>query len=671
MAATYTLGVDVGTTCVTAAVARRAHDGSATVAHVPIGRRSDHMPALAFVAEGGDVHFGEVAARRGRLEPERLIREARRSVGDDVPLLVGGYQIPAEQLFARTVASVVEAVTAHEQAAPAGIGVTYPATWGPHRLGLVRSALAGVGLDSIELIAEPQAAAHQLEAEDPFDSGQVLVVYDLGGATFESAVLRKEPEGTWTILGTAQEICDLGGADFDDVVLRHVLASAGLDELDQGVEDVRRDLTQLRRECIDAKEALSVDPDVTIPVIVSGGHTTVRLTRSEFEDMIEEAIDRTCDVLDDTMDGAGVSVEEVEAILLTGGAARTPRVAQRLSELFDRPIEADVDPQTVIALGAARAALVRLEESAGAPAGALALREPEPTEVARPDGDGATAADDGSGDVPHGDLALAAAVGASSARPKWSLMRSMGTMAAVAAVMVGGSLSVSLTGMLRDVEDDERVSARGVAASDRTLTEALRGGAAAPSSDPFGLASTLGGPAGVSEQALAAALPGSASTAPLLAGASAVGAATPVKASATATGTTTTTTNTLAGTTTVAAPATTPTVKASATATGTTTTKPSTPASTPPPAQTQAPSPVTQNPTTQAPPPVTQNPTTQAPPPVTQNPTTEAPPPVTEAPPAEQPAPPAEQPAPPPQSEAPAPASASTPTPELAPELTP
>jgi len=119
---------------------------------------------------------------------------------------------------------------------------------------------------------------------------------------------------------------------------------------------LRMALASLRRECVDAKESLSFDGEAVVPVLVGDGHGAVRLTRAEFEDMIEPEIERTVEVLEIALEQSGLTADDLDAILLTGGTSRIPRVAQLLSERFDRPIAVDADPKAIIALGAARTA---------------------------------------------------------------------------------------------------------------------------------------------------------------------------------------------------------------------------------------------------------------------------------------------------------------------------
>ncbi|MEI3865797.1 Hsp70 family protein [Microbacterium sp. CCNWLW134] len=365
--ATYFLGIDVGTTRIAAATARTAPDGSIVAAPFPLGRRNDSAATVVFVADDGELLIGDAAERRGITQPERLVREFKRSIGDDVPVVAGGRSIPAEKLWAHTVAAVVDAVVEREGSRPAAVMLTHPTAWGPHRIGLILSALDKLGVKDVHLITEPEAAARHYESGRVMAAGQALAVYDLGGGTFDSVILRKSADGSFAPVGIPVGIDNLGGADFDDAVFRHVLRSSGVAEADlnDADPDIRLALAQLRRECVEAKEALSFDSDVTVPVLLPSGATSVRLTRQEFEEMIDGSIERTIDTLEDGLDSAGLEPEALESVLLIGGSSRIPLVAERLSERLDRPIAIDADPKSSIALGAARALVpVTAEESA-------------------------------------------------------------------------------------------------------------------------------------------------------------------------------------------------------------------------------------------------------------------------------------------------------------------
>lgn len=355
MTSSFFLAVDVGTSRTAAATVRTAADGTITTTPFPLGRHADSAPSVVFVADG-ELLFGDAAARRGIAVPERLIREFKRRIGDETPILAGDRRFTPEQLYALTVAWVIDTVTEREGRRPDEVSVTVPVTWGEHRSGLVRSALARAGWREVRLISEPEAAARHYEAGSPLSPGALLGVYDLGGGTFDAVVLRKREDGGVEVVGEAAGLDAFGGSDFDDLVMNHAIAAAGLTSKTlAAAAGSRVALAALRRECVEAKEALSFDGETVIPVLFGDGRTTVRLTRSEFEDMIEDGVGRTLDVVSGVLSSAGLDPDDVEAILLTGGSSRIPRIAQLLSERFDRPVAVDADPKAIIAMGAARA----------------------------------------------------------------------------------------------------------------------------------------------------------------------------------------------------------------------------------------------------------------------------------------------------------------------------
>lgn len=359
MGTPYFLAIDVGTSRTAAATARSAPDGTLVAAPLPLGRNADSTPTTVFVSDSG-LLFGDAAERRGTAQPERLVREFKRRIGDDVPIVAADRRFSPQDLFALVVGWVIGTAVEREGQHPAGIAVSVPVTWGEYRTRLVQDSIGRLGWNDVHVITEPEAAARHYESTHPLDSGRALAVYDFGGGTFDTVILQKSRDGHVDFVGAPVGISDLGGADFDDIVLRHTVRTAGLPAATMAAAatdpGLRMALASLRRECVEAKESLSFDGEAVVPVLVGDGHGAVRLTRAEFEDMIEPEIERTIEVLETALEQSGLTADDLDAILLTGGTSRIPRVAQLLSERFDRPIAIDADPKAIIALGAARVA---------------------------------------------------------------------------------------------------------------------------------------------------------------------------------------------------------------------------------------------------------------------------------------------------------------------------
>ena len=251
-----------------------------------------------------------------------------------------------DELAARFLAKLVDDVARREGGVAARVAVTHPASFGPHRMGALHAALAEQGLGSAMLVAEPVAAATGYAAGARVEPGATVGVYDLGGGRCDATVLRRERDG-FTIVGAPEGVENFGGSDLDEVVLAHVREALGpaWEELDPADPDVLAAVADLRRAVVAAKEALSHDTEVLVPVALPGVRTQVRLGRAEFEEMIRPALAETAEAMRRALDGAGTSPADLAALVLVGGSSRIPLVPQLLSEEFGRDVTVAPDPR--------------------------------------------------------------------------------------------------------------------------------------------------------------------------------------------------------------------------------------------------------------------------------------------------------------------------------------
>ncbi|MFI7673629.1 Hsp70 family protein [Actinophytocola sp. NPDC049390] len=358
----YALGIDLGTTYTAAAVWR---DGRAEI--VSLGDRTAAIPSVVLLRQDETFLTGEAANRRGLTEPNRVAREFKRRVGDTTPIMLGGTPHSAESLMSRLLRAAVDEVVKREGGPPARVCVSHPANWGPYKIDLLGQAVRMADLPSVLFTTEPEAAATHYAQEQRLGVGAVVAVYDLGGGTFDAAVLRRTATG-FTILGKPEGIERLGGIDFDAAVFNHVRTALGgkLDDLDEDDPAAIAAVARLREECVQAKEALSADTDTTIPVLLPSVTTDVRLTRGEFESMVRPALHGSIEALRRAVRSAGCTPEQLHSVLLVGGSSRMPIVGQLVSAELGRPVAVDTHPKHAVALGAAwRAGLAWR----GAPAG--------------------------------------------------------------------------------------------------------------------------------------------------------------------------------------------------------------------------------------------------------------------------------------------------------------
>ena len=404
----YALGIDLGTTYTCAAVA----GGGGPPRVVQLSGTSQTIPSVVSIADGS-VLAGEAAERRLVSHPADTAREFKRRFGDPAPIVLAGRTYGAEVLTGHLVAEVIERVTRAEGESPTTVAIAHPASWGPFRLDLLRDAARQAGIDDLVLVPEPVAAA--VANRDRVDQGSLVAVYDLGGGTFDAAVVRAD--GDWEVVGTPEGVERLGGIDFDQAILSHV--DATLDgqvfSLDSADADARSALMQLRAECQAAKEHLSQDTDVDISVSLPTLRTSVRLTRSEFESMVRPRLADSLAVFDRVVSSAASSWDDVSAVLLVGGSSNIPVVNQLVAEHTGRPVTTATNPHLAIALGTAAIAAEHGSATA-APSGVA----PAPVAAAVGPDSGESAGDD-----------------APSGRPRRTGVIVAGAVAALAAVVAG------------------------------------------------------------------------------------------------------------------------------------------------------------------------------------------------------------------------------------------
>jgi actin-like ATPase involved in cell morphogenesis len=354
----YGLGIDVGTTFTAAATIRDGHvEAFLHDTSEPV------IPSVVF-ASGEEILYGGQAERRGAAQPDGLAREFKRRVGDPVPIVLSGTPYHAHRLIALVANWVVERVRTQLDAPPTGIAVTHPANWTKYQLELLQKGLDGVGLDAAHLISEPAAAAWDYANTTRLEAGALVLVYDLGGGTFDVALLRLEEDRFEHAVEPAG-IERLGGIDFDESVFQfalHTVPSATLERA-RHLSEGRAHLAILRRVCVAAKESLSSNQTADIPIVLPGHTSSARLTRREFEQRIRPMVLQTLELVSRVLERAQIRPEALDAALLIGGSSRVPLVPQMLSEHLGIPVRVDAHPKLVVAKGAARRAAERNDGS--------------------------------------------------------------------------------------------------------------------------------------------------------------------------------------------------------------------------------------------------------------------------------------------------------------------
>lgn len=379
----WILGIDFGTTATAAATANGQLD-------VVVVDGSPRVASTVVADDDGTLLTGTAAERQAVVAPERAERTPKRRMGDRLILLGDQALAPVDAVAAVLRVVVDEALRRHGGEPPDVVVLTHPVTWAKERLDVLREAAARAGLDHVQLVAEPIAAATQL-ADGRVQEGEHVAVYDLGGGTFDTAVLRLV-DGSFALVGLPGGDDRLGGEYFDERLYQHVgerLAAEDPSAWDQLRTSTDRPWTRanatLRSEVRQAKEALSslAEAAVYIPAPVD---REIRVTRAELESLLAPDIERTVEELERTVTAAGLRLEDLAAVYLTGGSSRIPLVTRLVGQRAGRVPSTWGDPKAVVALGAAATGrrlagespvvLERPREAIAPPAPATSARRP-------------------------------------------------------------------------------------------------------------------------------------------------------------------------------------------------------------------------------------------------------------------------------------------------------
>ncbi len=347
----YQLGVDLGTTYTAAAVGRGGRVEACT-----LGSMSPVVPSVILLRADGEVLVGEPAVRRGTAEPTRVAREFKRRLGDPTPLVLGGTPYGAEALMGHLLKAVVKTVTDREGSPPDRVVLTHPANYGPYKQDMMREVarLAGLDLDQVTFLTEPQAAAISYASRNRVEPGEVVAVYDFGGGTFDAALVQRTDDG-FALIGRPEGMERFGGIDIDAALLAFVDDRLGgrLTALHPDDPAVQSAMLRLKDDCRNAKEALSGDTDTTIQVSAPGLAESVRITRDDLEAMIRPRLGETVDAVRRAVASAEIDMARVSKVLLVGGSSQIPLVAETIRTVTGRPVAIDAHPKFSICLGAA------------------------------------------------------------------------------------------------------------------------------------------------------------------------------------------------------------------------------------------------------------------------------------------------------------------------------
>ncbi len=343
------VGIDLGTTNSELALYRH---GRSEILADEQGRKI--LPSVVGLTETGEILVGEEARNQLLLYPDRTVRSIKRRMGHAETVRMAGKEYTPQEISAIILKRLKEIAEARLGHAVRKAVITVPAYFSDTQRQATREAGEIAGLEVMRIINEPTAAALVYEAGQ--HEGKRILVYDLGGGTFDVSVVRIE-EGVVEVISSHGNN-HLGGDDFDQKFVAHILEHLKLGQA-VDVSDQPRAMARIFRAAEAAKRHLSDHPFARIEeeylTEVEGKpvHLSMELARDEYEAMIAPYVQETLQAVHTALRSAELTASQVEKILLVGGATRTPMIRRRLAEVFGHEPRGEVDADLCVALGAA------------------------------------------------------------------------------------------------------------------------------------------------------------------------------------------------------------------------------------------------------------------------------------------------------------------------------
>ena len=342
------IGIDLGTTNSEVAIIA---DGAPRI----VGAGDDAiLPSCVGLDESGAIVVGHQARNQYAVAPERTVRSVKRLMGSDERVPMGPETYSPQEISAFILKALKERAAGALGRPVRKAVITVPAYFTDAQRQATREAGRIAGLEVARIINEPTAAALAYHGGD--HGQRKILVYDLGGGTFDVSVVKIEG-GVVEVLATSGDN-HLGGDDFDAIILDRINTHLETDTGLAGARDDRLLQARLRRTAEQAKVDLSGQPHVLVEedhvgtVAGAGKHLSWEWSRTDFEGAIEEMLGRTMRAVTTALDDAAVRPNELDRILLVGGSTRIPRVAQLLAERLGQEPHGEVNPELCVALGA-------------------------------------------------------------------------------------------------------------------------------------------------------------------------------------------------------------------------------------------------------------------------------------------------------------------------------
>ncbi len=341
------VGIDLGTTYSSLSIVNEYGEPE-----IVTNAEGERLTPSAVFFDNDVVVVGEIAKESAVTSPDKVIVFSKREMGNPNWF----YKYNGNRLTPPDISSFIlkklkkDAEDSLGYSTPYAV-ITVPAYFDDNRRRATIAAGEIAGFTVLKLINEPTAAAIAFGAQKS-SADETVLVYDLGGGTFDVTLMRVEDKGQNIRIIASEGDHQLGGKDFDDAIIRFCVDQFVAEHQFDPTEDAA-ETQQLRKDAEKAKKELSVRQRTTILVRAKGHRSQVVIQREQFDEAIKPKLDTTAALIRSVLRSAKVQVQEVDRVLLTGGSTRIPAVREQLRSMFGKEPDASVNPDEAVSLGAA------------------------------------------------------------------------------------------------------------------------------------------------------------------------------------------------------------------------------------------------------------------------------------------------------------------------------
>ena len=344
------VGIDLGTTNSVVSV---LEGGDPVVIANAEGSRT--TPSVVAFAKNGEVLVGEVAKRQAVTNVDRTIRSVKRHMGTDWTVEIDGKKYTAQEISARTLMKLKRDAEAYLGDSVTDAVITVPAYFSDAQRQATKEAGEIAGLNVLRIINEPTSAALAYGL-DKGDQEQTILVFDLGGGTFDVSLL-EIGDGVVEVKATSGDN-NLGGDDWDHAIVEWMVTQfKNAHGVDLSKDKMAMQRLQEAAEKAKIELSSSTQSSINLPYITASAegplHLEESLSRAQFESMTADLLKRTKSPVEAVIKDAGISVGDIDQVVLVGGSTRMPAVADLVKEITGKDANKGVNPDEVVAIGAA------------------------------------------------------------------------------------------------------------------------------------------------------------------------------------------------------------------------------------------------------------------------------------------------------------------------------